>query len=167
MPLQVPLPNVNGVESLSGRFCYRTWCSLFLAAAGKYTFSCADQCGSRGCAGENLRESLISVMRRDWELCTIAHKKEKGCCTMLLQLSEQYILEERRLYHTHMSPPEEPEVPDSYTAMIRGLLWVSECYNMVGDEERSPSAWSVDLMTRTWMTYKANSSCIPRGRIAE
>eukprot|EP00978_Attheya_sp_CCMP212_P042488 scaffold259873_cov78-Attheya_sp.AAC.1 len=27
---------------------------------------------------------------------------------------------------------------------------------MVGDEERSPNAWSVDLMTRTWMTYKAN-----------
>eukprot|EP00978_Attheya_sp_CCMP212_P036957 scaffold171136_cov43-Attheya_sp.AAC.1 len=28
---------------------------------------------------------------------------------------------------------------------------------MVGDEERSPSrAWSVDHMTRTWMTYKAN-----------
>eukprot|EP00978_Attheya_sp_CCMP212_P022205 scaffold65954_cov50-Attheya_sp.AAC.1 len=57
---------------------------------------------------------------------------------MLLQLSERYTIEERRLYHARMTPPEEPEVPDSYTAMIRGILWVSECYNMVGDEERSP-----------------------------
>eukprot|EP00978_Attheya_sp_CCMP212_P013946 scaffold35284_cov47-Attheya_sp.AAC.1 len=71
MPLQVPLQNVNGVESLSGRFCYGTWCSLFLAAAGKYTFSFAGQCGSRGSAGENLRESLISIKRRDWELCRL------------------------------------------------------------------------------------------------
>jgi hypothetical protein len=79
---------------------------------------------------------------------------------MLLQLSERYTLVERRLYHARMTPPEEPEVSDSYTAMIRGLIWVSECYNMVGDEERSPSAWSVDHMTRTWMTYKANISAL-------
>eukprot|EP00978_Attheya_sp_CCMP212_P010334 scaffold24969_cov34-Attheya_sp.AAC.3 len=45
--------------------------------------------------------------------------------------------------------------------MIRGLLWVSECYNLVGDVEQSPGAWSVDLMTRTWLTYKAN---LPRFR---
>eukprot|EP00978_Attheya_sp_CCMP212_P002443 scaffold4994_cov36-Attheya_sp.AAC.1 len=38
----------------------------------------------------------------------------------------------------------------------RRHVTVSECYNLVGDEEWSPCAWSVDLMTRTWMTYKAN-----------
>jgi hypothetical protein len=74
---------------------------------------------------------------------------------MLLQLTERYTLEERRLYLARLSPTEEPAVLDPYTSMIRGLLWVSECYNLVGDVEQSPSAWSVDLMTRTWMTYKA------------
>jgi hypothetical protein len=90
----------------------------------------------------------------------VVYKKEKACCTMLLQLSERYTIEERRLYHARMSPLEEPVVPDSYTAMIRGLLWVSECYNMVGDKERSPCAWSVDLMTRTWMTYMAKQPAL-------
>ncbi len=61
MPLQVPLPNVNGVEFLSGRFCYGTWCSLFLAAAGKYTFSCVGQCGSRGSAGGNCSVFIIGT----------------------------------------------------------------------------------------------------------
>eukprot|EP00978_Attheya_sp_CCMP212_P021463 scaffold62686_cov37-Attheya_sp.AAC.1 len=63
MPLQAPLPKFNGVESLSGWSCYGPQCSLFSAAAGKYAFSCAG----------NLRNSLISGKRRDWELCTFLH----------------------------------------------------------------------------------------------
>eukprot|EP00978_Attheya_sp_CCMP212_P031448 scaffold118853_cov41-Attheya_sp.AAC.1 len=59
MPLQVPLPNVNGVESLS-------------AGRGKiHFFMCGSMRQSQGSAGENLRESLSSVKRRDWELCRL------------------------------------------------------------------------------------------------
>eukprot|EP00978_Attheya_sp_CCMP212_P040359 scaffold219471_cov58-Attheya_sp.AAC.4 len=55
---------------------------------------------------------------------------------MLLQLSERYTLEERRLYHARMSPPEEPEVPDSYTAMIPS----NAASKLTRDEARPPNS---------------------------
>jgi len=54
---------------------------------------------------------------------------------MVLRLSDRYTLAERRI-HLQSQVQEESVGLDSYTAMIRGFLWISECYDLRG-------AWSV------------------------
>jgi hypothetical protein len=74
---------------------------------------------------------------------------------MVLRLSDRYTLAERRI-HLQSQVQEESVGLDSYTAMIRGFLWISECYDLRGGVERFPCSLHVDQMTRTWVTYTEN-----------
>eukprot|EP00978_Attheya_sp_CCMP212_P000428 scaffold877_cov57-Attheya_sp.AAC.3 len=56
-------------------------------------------------------------------------------------LSDWYTLEGWHPHLEHLTP-EDPDGLNPHTSMIRGFLWVSECYDLVGDKERNLCAWS-------------------------